>query len=43
MIKAGQMLQVVKYYKEKIGEGLKEPKEFCDNLKLKFKKLNLID
>ena len=43
MIKSGQMLQAVKHYKEKSGEPLRESKDYCDNLRLKFKQLNLID
>ena len=43
IIKAGNMLQAVKFYKDKSGEGLRESKDFCDALREKFRKLNLLD
>lgn len=42
MFKNGHLLQAVKYYKEKTGEGLKESKEYCDALRDKLKKMQLI-
>jgi ribosomal protein L7/L12 len=33
LIKAGSLLNAVKYHKDQTGMGLKESKEYCDRLK----------
>ena len=42
MLKDGNLLQAVKHYKEKTKEGLKESKEFCEDLRDKLKTMKLI-
>ncbi len=42
ILKEGNLLQAVKYYKDVTGSGLKESKEFCDALRDKLKIMNLI-
>ena len=36
LIKAGSLLNAVKYHKEQTGWGLKESKDYCDRLKEKY-------
>lgn len=36
MINSGSLLQAVKHLKDKSGWGLKESKDYCDNLKAKY-------
>lgn len=36
LIKGEGLLQAVKYYKDQTGMGLKESKEYCDELKAKY-------
>lgn len=35
IMKGGSLLMAVKLYKESTGSGLKESKDYCDNLRLK--------
>lgn len=41
-LKEGQLLGAVKFYKDQTGLGLKEAKEYCDGLKIKFTTMGLI-
>jgi len=36
IIKDGSLLAAVKFHKEQTGMGLKESKDYCDNLKAKY-------
>jgi ribosomal protein L7/L12 len=41
-LKEGKLLQAVKYHKDRTGWGLKESKGFCDELRDKLQKMNII-
>lgn len=41
LIKAGSLLAAVKYHKEQTGWGLKESKDYCNNLKEKYCNTNM--
>lgn len=36
-------LQAVKHYKDKTGEGLRESKDYCDNLQEKLIKMQILE
>jgi len=43
ILKGSGLLQAVKHYKDATGQGLRESKDYCDELKLKFIRLNLLE
>ena len=43
IMRTGSFIMAVKHYKDVTGQGLKESKDFCDELKLKFIRLGLIE
>lgn len=42
MIRSGELLRAVKHYKDVTSEGLKESKEYCDALRDKLQRMQLI-
>lgn len=43
IMRTGNLLMAVKHYKDATGQHLKESKDYCDELKLKFIRLGLIE
>lgn len=43
IMRTGSLLMAVKNYKDATGKSLRESKDFCDELKLKFIRLGLLE